>query len=905
MLDDQQLQDWRQSLGLSEQAEQVIRQIRSSDPARRVQGRRGNVRGCFPSRKMGHTIQYESLTNELSAIYLMEYYEEDLWEYWDQPPPFTLRYKTKAGANHGHTHTPDFFVLRRESAGWEEWKMEEELPALAEKMPARYVRSDNQGWHCPPGEEYARKFGLYYRVRSSAEVNWALQRNLRFLEDYLRADDQQRLISQQAKLSVISLLAAHPGMTLRELFNRAKATTDEIYLLLVTNEVFVDLLATPLVEPDRVHVFLDQDTAFAYSQITRLRLPSPADGMSSFEFSVGTELSWDGRCWRIINLGQSKVSLLDDQEGCRELPRSVFDELVKRGSLQVITPVAHPPGQEKASEIISQAGPAALREATRRYRMIEPYLNGSRRADQTLPARTRQRWMMQYRTAQATLGIGYLGLLPGARGNTKPRLPEATRALMSKFIEVSYETLKQKGKFVVYGQYLVECERQGIQAASYKTFAAEINRRPKFEQTLKRQGARAAYSHEPFYYELSPTVPRHGDRPFEIAHIDHTELDVELICAEPRRNLGRPWATFLTDAFSRRLLAVLLLYDPPSYRTNMMILRECVRRRHRFPQTIVVDGGKDFHSLYFDALLAAQECTKRIRPAGKSRFGSVIERLFGVSNQQFVHNLQGNTQITKHVRHVTKSVAPATQAIWTLPSLSERLCEWAYDVYDTSYHGGLEQSPRVAFENGMQTAGYRSHRLIQYDEAFRILTLPTTRRGVAKVSPNNGVKINNRYYWANAFRNAEVANTKVPVRYDPYDVGHAYAFVKGSWVICHSEHYHIFRGRTEREMMLASSELRKRQSRSVGISKTSAKQLAMFIASLESQEALLGQRLRDIETKKVLSAMDGDRLLPCNSGLSAAGGADSVPTDSEDSSSTIGADQATSSLNDPEVYSDY
>ena len=75
----------------------------------------------------------------------------------------------------------------------------------------------------------------------------------------------------------------------------------------------------------------------------------------------------------------------------------------------------------------------------------------------------------------------------------------------------------------------------------------------------------------------------------------------------------------------------------------MTILRECVRRHHRFPQTIVVDGG---YSLYFDSLLAAQECAKRVRMM-KSRFGSVIERLFGVSDQQFVHNLQGNTQITK------------------------------------------------------------------------------------------------------------------------------------------------------------------------------------------------------------------------------------------------------------------
>lgn len=904
MLDDQQLLDWCRRLELGEKAQIMIQQIRSSEPARRVQGRRGNVRGCFPSRKMGHTIQYESLTNELSAIYLMEYHEADLLEYWDQPLSFTLRYKTKAGANHGHTHTPDFFVLRRDGAGWEEWKMEDELPALAEKMPTRYVRSESEGWHCPPGEEYARQFGFYYRLRTSAEINWALQRNLRFLEDYLRADDQRRLISEPARLSVISLLAAHPGMTLSELSGSANATVDEIYLLLSANQIFIDLCAAPLVAPDHVYVFLDQETAFAYSQITRLRPPSPSDGMSSFEYAVGMELSWDGRPWRVINLGQSKVSLLDDQDGCRELPLSVFDELVKRGSLRILTPAPALSGREKASEIIRQAGPEALREAARRYQMIEPYLNGSQRSDQTIPARTRQRWVLQFRTAQATHGVGFLGLLPRARGNHKPRLPEATRDLMNKFIEESYETLKQKGKFAVYGQYVVECERQYIQAASYRTFATEINRRPKFEQTLKREGARAAYAHEPFYYQLNPTIPRHGDRPFEIVHIDHTELDIELICAEPRRNLGRPWATFLTDAFSRRLLAVLLLYDPPSYRSNMMILRECVRRHHRFPQTIVVDGGKDFHSLYFDSLLAAQECAKRIRPGGKSRFGSVIERLFGVSDQQFVHNLQGNTQIMKKVRQVTRSVAPPAQAVWTLPLLYERLCEWAYEIYDTSLHGRLEQSPRDAFESGMRTAGDRLHRLIRYDEAFRLLTLPTTRSGMARVIPNNGVKINNRYYWANAFRNAELGNTSVPVRYDPYDAGLAYAFVKGIWVTCHSEHYQVFQGRTEREIMLASSELRRRQSRGGRVFNASAKKLATFLTSVEAQEALLAQRLRDLETKKVLSAIDGDPLLWRDPHSPVASAVDCSQPDSEEAPLAMDH-SAPLQLDEPELYSEY
>ena len=122
------------------------------------------------------------------------------------------------------------------------------------------------------------------------------------------------------------------------------------------------------------------------------------------------------------------------------------------------------------------------------------------------------------------------------------------------------------------------------------------------------------------------------------------------------------------------------------------------------------------------------------------------------------------------------------------------MCEWVYEVYDTSIHGRLEQSPREAFESGMRTAGDRLHRMIRYDEAFRLLTLCQPLAAACWVIPNNGVKINNRYYWSNAFRNAELGNTSVPVRYDPYDVRQAYAFVKGIWVTCHSEHYQVSGG---------------------------------------------------------------------------------------------------------------
>src|SRR5437016_14467872 len=275
---------------------------------------------------------------------------------------------------------------------------------------------------------------------------------------------------------------------------------------------------------------------------------------------------------------------------------------------------------------------------------------------------------------------------------------------MSESIDRDYETPKQKRKFQVYGALVRACETEGTPAPSYKTFSEAVNRRQGYEVVLRRRGRRAAYQIEPPYLELELTTPRHGDRPFHICHIDHTELDVELLCSSTNRNLGRPWRTILIDAFSRRLLAFFLSFDPPSYRSCMMVLRDCVRQYGRLPQILVVDGGKEFESVYFETLLARYECTKKTRPPAKARFGSVCERLFGTANTHFVHNLLGNTQITRNVRQVTKSVDPKKHAIWPLAGLYDRMCEYLYDIYDTIQHPALGLSPREAYGSGLAAA---------------------------------------------------------------------------------------------------------------------------------------------------------------------------------------------------------
>src|SRR5207249_8936577 len=80
-------------------------------------------------------------------------------------------------------HTPDFLVLRKDGASFEEWKPEEKLLELMVTHPGRYQRDDSGTWRCPPGEAAAAHVGLSYRVRSSAELHPGYIRNLIFLDD--------------------------------------------------------------------------------------------------------------------------------------------------------------------------------------------------------------------------------------------------------------------------------------------------------------------------------------------------------------------------------------------------------------------------------------------------------------------------------------------------------------------------------------------------------------------------------------------------------------------------------------------------------------------------------------------------------------------------------------------------
>ncbi len=852
MLSTEAFEQWCHRLDLSEQGRTLIAHMRSSPPSRLVRSAAGNVSGRYPSQKMHCTIQFESHRDELAAVFLMEH-DPEVVEFYDQPGRIKLRYQ--GSKKHvGVWHTPDFFVLRKDEAGWVECKMEETLLHLAEAHPHRYHHNPDGTWSCPPGEAYAHPLGLFYRLRSSRENDWTYLRNLRFLEEYLRGP--RPALGAEVVESICAAVMRKPGMTLFELLGTQPSEhADDIYFLMVTDHLYVDLSRMALASPERVQVFPDRQMAVSYATLppSSQQFPHP----STLFMRVGTLLCWDGKPWTVLNPGETEVTLLSEDKQLRALPIEAFDTLLREGKVTGLLSQESSNGEAAAGRLLEKASPKHLETALQRYRAL------GNPAEAVVSPRTLRRWRTRFHAAEASYGNGYVGLLPdwNACGDRTPRIAEQAESLLETFIVEHYETFKQQPKREVYLLLEREAERQQLPAPSYSTFLRRIARRPRAQTVRKRQGPRAAAQHEPFYWELELTTPKHGDRPWDVVHLDHTLLDIELVSARNAHPLGRPWATFMTDAFSRRLLVVYLTFDPPSYRSCLMTLRECVWRHARLPQTLIVDGGPDFRSTYFETLLAYYECTKATRPWAQPRYGSVCERLFGTANTQFVFNLLGNTQITKQVRLTTKSVDPERQAVWTLGELYRYLIEWAYQVYDQEVHPALGMTPRQAFKAGLAVSGERAHRKLLYDAEFRFLSLASPRKGTAQVEPGRGVKVNYLYYWSEAFLSSTVERTQVPVRYEPFDIGVAYAYVQGRWVQCRSEYYLQFRGHTERELHLVSAELRKRCQNHAGEAAVTAKRLADFLASAEEHELVLMQRLHDVEARDVFAHMGGHHQL--------------------------------------------
>ncbi len=730
------------------------------------------------------------------AFLLQAEHDDAILEMWDQPPAIQLEYRDRRNRVQRPLHTADYFVFGTQECGWIECKPTQELVKQAEKRPNRYVLDES---------------GSCYRVWASDQINWAAQENWLYLEDYY-ADLEQLVIPEAAKATLFQLVDQHPGILLSTLRTAASdVPADLINTAIARHDLYVDLATYRLSEPWRTPVFRNRQLARAYVKPMNDARDETIAHVTTTE--PASSITLEGR-------------VLLDQARDVDLATAVFRN-------RVINPDQYDDEQTQVNTCVS-----------------------------TIPARTKRRWRRWYRDAELRFGSGFIGLLPQfARSGRKREAGSESLQLIHQVLETHYDTVTRKPKRGAHGEYLKLAEEQHLMPLSPRTFYREIERhKSAYDQAVVREGTRAAYPFKDYLHSQEKTVSRHGSYAWAMGHLDHTELDLILCDSRTGQPLGKCWLTLLILSHPRRIAAFYLTFDPPSYRSCLAVLRLCVKRYGRLPTAITVDGGPEFASVYFEQLLALYHVRKHQRPASEPRFGSPQERLFGSLETEFLYHLLGNTQATREPRQMTKATDPRNLAVWTLPDLAERVQQWADEEYETIRHPALGMTPREAYELSIKRDGQRSHKEIPYDEAFRMATFPTTKKGTAVVHPGVGVRINYLEYWCEAMRDATVEGTQIKVRYDPFDVSVGFAYIDGVWRQCFTP-YDEFAGCSERELQLLASELRQNNRLQYGREQVeiTQKQLADFRRENAAKEAILRQQRNDRETRAALKVLEGGK----------------------------------------------
>ena len=852
-------------LKLSKKAQDLLIDIRESPPSRTPRARRGNMPVWYPSKKMQCIIKAASHKVEFAFLLQVEH-DDNVLEVWDQPPSIRLEYQDRRGRTQRPLHTADYFLFRHKEAGWVECKPTQELIRQARTRPNRYQLDEQGKWRCPPGEAYATKHGLFYEVYASDQINWAAQDNWLLLEDY--SQNLDRLQVAEADLNVLSqIVREQPGILLSDLRLQTEGmNTDAVNTAIAKHALYVDLTTYRLSEPWRTPVFLDcpvpQNVVHDPNQLVDQAI-SP-----SVTAIPGTMVSWVGQQWQIADATPTDITLVREGSDPFLLARSAFEALVQEG--KIIQPRPDVPSNftREGQALLDSARDVDLATAVFRNRIIHPDQYHDDEQAQigelaaTIPVRTKRYWRQLYREAESQYGSGFIGLLPQfAHGGRIREADFAPRKLIHEVLETHYDTVTRKPKRGAYGEYLLQAKEHQLEPLSPRTFYREVElHKTAYEQTVAREGTRAAYPYKDYVREQEKTMSRHGSYCWAMAHLDHTELDLILCDSRTGQPLGKCWLTLLILSHPRRIAACYLTFDPPSYRSCLAVLRLCVKRYGRLPTAITVDGGPEFASTYFEQLLALYCVRKHQRPAAEPRYGSPQERLFGTMDTSFLYHLLGNTQATRESRHNTRATDPERLAVWTLPKLAEQVQRWADEEYDTLRHPALGMTPREAYELSMKRDGERTHKHIEYDDAFLKATFPTTRKGKATVEPGVGVRMNDLEYWCEAMQDATVEKTQVKVRFDPFDVSVGYAYLDGQWRKCDCP-YTEFAGCSERELQLLTEELRKRNRLQYGREQIeiSQEQLALFRRDTVEIEALLRQQRNDRATRAALAVLEGGK----------------------------------------------
>lgn len=787
MLNDQEIERLFVALSLPEDGRKLVRFARAHSPVRAATTRLGNSIHWLYSRKMGNRhLELESRTVEQPAAML---YENDpsCLEYWPQPFKLDLQLLGEEGTPTGRQpHTPDFLLIKSDGIYVHEWREESRLMRAAKKSQEFY-KDDDGTWHYRAPEVHLSRLGLKYELHSGVELPTTYIQNAFFLRDYNEPGCPPA--NPDAEQNLLEILRDRGSVPYFDLLQRQMISADDIFKCIVKGTIAADLERDRLDDPANLVIHRDYAVARVYrilSQVQDSHVPIAGMGV----LASGSTVVFNGRQHQVLLVGSGQVLLKDPGGQQFALPVTEVESLYARRAIDVVSGRLEPGAAGKTLASLSEP---RLQEATRRMDIL------AGRIAAKISERTKQRW--RARIAGLASDLDKLIALADdrhLRGNENPRLPDDTEKFALETINTFHNTPTCETPIATFRMYKKICSDQNVTPMSFPTFCKRLET---CTSTVAREGKRKAYQEAPIPLYLDHRFPVNGCYPDEILYSDHTVLTIATK-GPGGSDLGKPYLTLGTDGHTTRVRAFYLSYDPPRAASVMMLLRDYVRRYHRLPRVLVVDGGAEFRSRELQFLCRIFAIELRYRATGKPRGGSPVERTLGATEIELIAQLEGNTRIMRNARMVTKSVNPFPRAVWTLTALHGALDKYLFELRDNRIHPTLGMTPLEYHNMRVHEAGLREHKLIRFDENFMLMTCPHPKRWEHVIDLQRGVWVDNDYYWHDAFLSAHKGE-KVEVKVEMWNARVVYANFRGKWVPAISRNLHVFAGRTNYEVELA------------------------------------------------------------------------------------------------------
>lgn len=421
-------------------------------------------------------------------------------------------------------------------------------------------------------------------------------------------------------------------------------------------------------------------------------------------------------------------------------------------------------------------------EAKRQARELDKVLDGSdprrtliARAAAALDLTTRQIYNLLKRYApERTMS----SLLPHRHGPRAKRLSERVEGIIATTLREHWLVLEAPPLKPVVDEIRARCAEAGERPPSYVAVQQRIPRLFDDATIAKARSTNPAHLRR---FKARPGYIT-AMRPLAVCQIDHTPADIHFVevVDDTGAFVGRPYLTLTVDVFSRAILGFCLTLERPSSLSVALCMAQVLCRKDDWlaarglslyawpmlgrPETLVVDGAKEFKGKAFARGCGEYGVTIRPRHRGNVHQGGVVERLLGKLNG-VLRTLPGRTG---------RSIAdrdgyPAEErACLTFTDLERCI---ALAILD---HNRLPIEKTLIVPNEEWRA--RSHTLTRHNDDPSQVLINFLPGGERRLTPQ-GVSVHAiDYYapWLGELVPDRDRLGKLEMRYDPRDLSHIY-----------------------------------------------------------------------------------------------------------------------------------